>query len=489
MDQYSPVLAGSRDDVIERTEGRVSSYDMDLRLDPDNKTISGTQRVDFVNETGETQSAIPFRLYPNAGYYLEGALVIERVRVDGVAVTPTYESEDTVLYVPLPSRLQPGDQTRISLRYKVTVPMDSAGTFGIFSLDAARGMWMLADWYPILAGWEEDRGWVLDPPTDYGDPTYSETALYDLSLTVPTGWTIAATGTETPAGASGSETTWHIVTGPVRELALVIDDDFVTARRIVDGTEIKLYTDGSGDAADGGEIALDAAADVLAAYSAAYGPYPYDELDLVETEMAGALGVSWTGLVNLNGAQLLANAFYVNEQPDRLRFTVAHEVGHQWWGAVVGINSNDHSFLLEGLTNYLAIVATGQIAGPEVAIQQLQLQCVEPYLRALRASGDGVADVPISVETTGPSRGALNYGKAALGFLAIRQAMGDDAFFGAIRAWAEANAFGITGPEDLLATFDAATDADVATLWTFWFESAQTTEADVKNLLRSETGS
>lgn len=471
-----------RASVIDKIDGRISSYDINVDLDVETRTISGTERVDFVNETGEEQAEIPFRLYPNASYYGEGGLRIERVRVGGVAVTPTYAAEETVLSVPLTEPLVPGERVQIALRFTVTVPTDSTGTFGIFSFDSERGMWMLADWYPILAGWEEGRGWVLDPPTSSGDPTYSDVALYDLSLTMPSGLTVAATGTETPA-ADGDSTIWSIVSGPARELAMVIDDDFVVLTESVDGTDVSVFVDGNGEATAGAEIALDAATDVLSTYSDLFGPYPYDELDLVETELAGALGVSWTGLINLNGEQLLANSFYVDQEPDRLRFTVAHEVGHQWWGASVGLNSNDHAFLLEGLTNYLAIVATERTAGDAVAAQQLDVQCVQPYLRALRDSGDGIADVPISVETTGPSRGALMYGKAALGFLAIRQAMGDDAFFAALRSWAGENSFGISGPVGLLAAFEARTDVDVAALWSFWFQSAETTEADVLAML------
>ena len=216
------------------------------------------------------------------------------------------------------------------------------------------------------------------------------------------------------------------MTGPARELSLVIDDEFVTSSRTVGGTEVTVYIDGSNAAVRAPELVLDAAEDALPVYSEEYGTYPYSELDLVETELAGALGVSWTGLVFLNGAQFLTNPFYSLEEPGRFRFTVAHEIGHQWWGAVVGMNSNDHSFLLEGLTNYLSVVATERSYGEEAAQAQLQAQCIQPYLRALERSGDGIADLPVSAESEGAPRGALIYGKAALGFLAIRKEIGDE---------------------------------------------------------------
>lgn len=482
VDARAPLQPDVRDDVIERTEGTASTYTLNLEFDPVAGTISGTQRVDFVNHTGQAQTEIPFRLYPNAGYYGDGGLVVASLRVDGKRVEAIYTEEDTVMTVPLVEPLPPDGEVAIAMRYTVTVPVDSSGTFGIFSRDAERDTWILADWYPILAGWEPGTGWRADPLTPLGDPTFSDVGIYDVSLTAPSGWEVASSGTETATDQGDGTTRWRIETGPARELAMVIDDDFVTRSETVEDTEITVYTDGNGAAAAGAEIVLAAAAESLPVYSEAFGAYPYTELDLVETELAGALGVSWTGLVFLNGAQMLANPFYVSEEPGRLRFTVAHEIGHQWWGAIVGMNSNDHTFLLEGLTNYLSVVAVERTEGEESALLQLDVQCVQPYLRALGQTGDTVADTPISSES-GPPGGAIIYGKSALGFLAIRQEIGDDAFFAALRAWADDFAYRIAEPVDLLDAFEDASGQRLDQLWRFWFQEAQTTAADVEALL------
>lgn len=263
---------------------------------------------------------------------------------------------------------------------------------------------------------------------------------------------------------------------------MVLDDDFVASKRVSGGTLITVYTDGSGEGADGGELALEATADSLATYGELFGVYPYVELDLVETELLGALGVSWSGVIFLDSDQLLANPGYVYERPDRLRFTIAHEVGHQWWGSVVGVNSNDHTFLLEGLTNYLAVAAIERIDGPEEGRRQFVLNCVQPYVNVLTENGDGIADQPIDGEVP-RFFATLIYGKAAIGFYAIRQEMGDDAFFAAIRAWADDFAFGISEPDDLLRAFESESSAEIGELWRFWFNSAETTIADVEALV------
>ena len=50
----------------------------------------------------------------------------------------------------------------------------------------------------------------------------------------------------------------------------------------------------------------------------------------------------------------------------------------------------------------------------------------------------------------------LAYGKGALGFLAIRNAIGDDAFIERWRSYADAFRLGIAEPADLLAAFETA---------------------------------
>ena len=68
------------------------------------------------------------------------------------------------------SRSTPGQRAEIALTFTSTVPADSTGSYGIFSRDTGNGSWVLADWYPILAVWEEGDGWALPEVTAFGDP-------------------------------------------------------------------------------------------------------------------------------------------------------------------------------------------------------------------------------------------------------------------------------------------------------------------------------
>lgn len=483
-DLYAAVIPALRDGVMAQTEGELSTYTLDVRFDPAASTIGGRERLTWVNRFDQPLNDVAFRLYPNAFYYGEGGTTIEDVRVAGEAATGSSEVGETVLRVPLTEAVPPGGSVNLSFRFRTVIPTNSDGTYGIFNHDTATGTWVLADWYPIVAGYETGTGWRLDEPTALGDPTFSDAALYDVSVDAPAGFSLVATGSavETSTTVDGTET--QFASGPAREFTLVADDDYQATSTTVDGTTITAYVNPNTGSDAGAALALETAARALHAYSARYGAYPYEELDLVETDLSSSvLAVSWTGVIFLEGPNLLANPSFVETDPARLDFTVAHEVGHQWWGALIGANSNDHTFMVEGLTNALATIYVEDTQGKDAARRQIRDELADRYLNALESAGDGIVDLPITTPRQGPSAGVLDYGKAALGFLAIREAIGDDAFFAALSDYAARFSYRNATPDDLRAAFERASGQDLTDFWHVWFNAAETTPADVEQVV------
>lgn len=475
---YGAVLPEVRDDVVAATAGRLSRYDLDVRLDPAAGTIGGRERVAFVNQTGGPLQEVYFRLFPNAGYYGAGGLTVDDLQVGGVPVRePELSVSETVLRVPLALALPAGEMTEITLDFTTTVPVDSTGSYGIFNRDSSAGTWILSDWYPILAGHEPEAGWRLDPPTSFGDPTFGEAALYEVSLTLPAELRAVTAGSAVAETAGDGSATRRYVAGPARDFALTIDDDYVATSTEVDGVTVTSYANPGAEA--GATAALEIAASALEIYNARFGAYPFTELDLVDTRLAGALGVAWSGLIFLEGSILSGGM--AEENPDAFGSVVAHEVSHQWWGGSAGVNSNDHTFLVEGLATASALIWAEEARGDEAATRLLAESVAAPYRRSLEETGDQVADLPIQEGQEG--RGPIFYGKSALGFLAIRERIGDAAFFAALDAYARSSAYRISEPADLRAAFEEASGQEIGELWRFWFEAAETSVEDVDALL------
>src|SRR3712207_301029 len=149
----------------ERAAEELSAVRMDVAFDPDLGAIDGEMSITWRNPASRPLADVWFRLFPNAFYYGEGNLQVADVTVDGAPVSPELALDDTALRVPLSVPVDPGESVEIELPFTSTVPADSTGSYGIFSRDTGNGSWVLADWYPIPAVWEQDDGWVLPEAT------------------------------------------------------------------------------------------------------------------------------------------------------------------------------------------------------------------------------------------------------------------------------------------------------------------------------------
>lgn len=478
---YAPVLPGQRDEVYAETAGRLSRYRIDATITPsaDDRpaTVAGTVDLRFYNDAAEPRDALYFRLYANDARYAEGALTLDAVAVGGEPVTPELTVADTVARVALPTPVGSGEATDLAFGFTATVPTAAAESYGMFNYVPDAGTIALAHWFPLLAGYGPDGLWNLAPPSVNGDPVFSNTALFDVALTAPDDLTLVTTGSEVeaaPTGAGGGSTRHRFVSGPVRDFTVVADDDYETVSQEVDGTTVVSHFNPAN--AEGGAAVLRFGARALRLFNERLGAYPYAELDLVDlTIRNGAAGIEFPQLMFIGG-DYYDDPDAAAGEPSFLEDIVAHEILHQWWYALVGNDQYVDAFLDEGLTNYLTMVYFELVYGPAVGAEQTAIYLERPYVRLLVAGGDDVADRPTDDFPGGNVYGVMVYQKAALGFAAIRAAIGDDAFFDALRAYAAEHRFAVAVPADLLAAFEAASGEDLDELWRHWFEAAEGAE-------------
>lgn len=466
----------------------ITRYDLDVSFDPESRTLAGSMTVVWSNTTGGARDTLYFRLYPNAAHYGDGQTEVSSVTVDGQPADSALWPDTTVLEVDLGQPVPSREDIVIGLAFETTIPATSGASFGILGGERETGWW-LADWHPILAGWEDGSGWYLDPPTRFGDPTFAESATYDLVLTAPDEYVVLGSGSTADAtvdDVSGMKTT-TVTTPPGRDLTLSLPlaADTKTTVRLVAGFAVRVtLPDGVALPGLAGAI-LAVTADTLPVYESWLGEYPGDELDITAVPLAGAGGVSWNGIVWLDLAPIVEDGELSAGERERLRFVLTHELSHQWIGGIVGSNNNDHGFMTEGLANALTVLAIREREGVEGAERYLREWVASGYRGMLEAGRDGIADAPLTDDTDIAARGHLVYGKAALGFEAIRQAIGDEAFFAGLERYARDERFAISTPDDLRHAFEEASGADLGPPWSLWFEERATTVADIDAVLDS----
>ena len=463
--------------AVAEVAAHVPAYIIDATVDAGQGTIIGTLAVTFENRTGAPLDDLWFRLFPNMTYYGEGGIVVDGVTADGAVVDTVLTLEETALGITLPTALAPGASTSISMAFTTTVPLGSLGSYGIFRRSTLTDTWTVADWYPILAV-HEAGGWNLSPPNGVGDPTFAEASLYDVRLTVPAGTQIVASGVEVEVEEAEGIATHRFIAGPARDFTMVLSSGLVTTTLEADGVRVAVLADPAIPASVELETAAEIALRALAVFEERFGPYPYSELELVQTELNGALAVSWAGVIFVDTDALARWA----DGQDAASFEtlIAHEVAHLWWGAVVGSDSNVHPFLNEGLATLSSMLYQQDEQSPDVVAQQLERWVGTP-IQTLIWRGDQIVDLPATSGDAMNSRYEAVYGKSTTGFLALREAIGAAAFDAVLGEFAMAHRFGVFTPEDLRDAFAAAPGADpqlVETLWQRWFSETALTEAE-----------
>lgn len=436
--------------------------------DPESRILAGRMTVTYTNTTGEPLDAIPFRLYANSASANNDAITLDAVTVAGETVMPELTELNSVATVPLSTPLADGDATTIEIAFTTTVPDDEPAHYGMLNHATGTGTWSLAHWYPIVAGRDPEYGWMLKPTSVNGDPVFSDTALYTVIVTAPEELQLITSGVQTgrvPAGDGMAATTFSAA--PSRDFAMVADADMEFLQAEIDGTTLTSWYHGAD--APAGRAALRWSAQSLDLFNDLLGEYPYANLQIAPAAMFNAAGIEYPQLFTVSEN-------YYDDPIDLGRqgyfeFTVAHEVIHQWFYAIVGNNQYDDAYIDEGLTNYLSSrVYFSAIYGDEIGEAAFDRYVRTPFEYMVEANND----VVVATETDAfPSANAYvnaAYIKAPMGFFALHEALGDDAFFAGLQDYVEAYRFRVATPADLLAAWDDLTDLDIAEIWTHWFE-------------------
>lgn len=450
----APALLPEFQSDLDKAE-RWNRYKIEAVIDPRNSTIAGNELLTYTNRDSVPLEQLYFHLYPNLPDF-GGQLTIVAVEVDGQAVPVVYEQRRYLLRVDLPKPLRPGATTTLSLAFSTKAPSNaSERNYGAFNRE--NGVFALASCYPIVAI-VRDGKWDIAWPDSKGDFVNSETALYEARLTIPLGWTLAATGVIVDTHTEGSRQDFRVVSGPQRDFMVsVVQLEKISAE--VDGTTINSYYQSG--SARGGQIALQSAVDSVRAFNKRYGRYPLVELDIVQLAASTFLGVEYPGIIFIN--QDLYN------RPKPLEITVAHEVGHQWWYSIVGNDVQTEAWLDEALASYSQIVYQEEVYGAEAAEEEL-----EGFRQRYRTNLAAGRDAPVAQPNTAFGRNyvALVYGKAVLFFQVLRNRMGDEAFDRFLHDYYASSRYAYVTGAHLLAHAEQACSCELDELYHDWITTA-----------------
>ncbi|MEA2827381.1 MAG: hypothetical protein QOG43_1820 [Actinomycetota bacterium] len=306
-------------------------YVLHADVRPGQGTVDGDLRVAFTPDlpTGE----IVFRLWPNGprpavtGAHLDAG----PVTVDG-ASAPATKPDDTTLVVDPGRTIAAGTTVDIALPWKLVIPGPANDRLALES-DSMR----LGSFFPILP-WEPGVGWAREAAVgDFAEASTAPTADFDLTVTVPPGYTVLASGEPAADNADPSRPS-HFVATAMRDVALSVGHFTDVATTVAHAPSAVTVTVGRHDGMPGDAHALLAqVVQVLQTFGTRYGPYPWTTLTLALTPGLGG-GIEYP-------SHIMLGPFTEGE-------IATHEVGHMWFYALVGNDQGRDPWLDEGLTSF-----------------------------------------------------------------------------------------------------------------------------------------
>lgn len=316
---------------------------------------------------------------------------------------------------------------------------------------------------------------------------------FEMTVKVPEGFTTLGIGTKVAERVEGGEniTEWeseHPVTFPTIIFGKYINAKSSVQAKKLDGTPIPvtIYVDknalseGSARSGQWGirpkqlQPLVDQAAQAINLYEHLYGvDYPFSKLDLVNDPVGGALygqapsSIIYLGSLVFRGAGTLASNMERANSSMISKFNksvVAHETGHQWWGASTSNANSGNYWFIESLAEYSSAIYTERAYGHA------------EYLKQVEAWKDELVDAHTvsSVQDSytvwggdyGPSRNI--YARGPYAFHILRKTFGDEKFFRFLRMLAQSMAKKQIVTEDIKMVSEIAFGADMSWFWDQW---------------------
>ena len=357
---------------------RVASYDLKAVLDPKAHTVEGSEVLRWTNRSQVPVSTVYFHLYLNGfesthstwmtekgtGNFRSGVetkkgewgwIDVLEISQSGALATLSFvhpdggpETDRSVLRADLAEAVAPGATVELAIKFHDQLPRVIART----------GWWdsfhLVAQWFPKIG--------VLELPGERGATAprwnvhefhlnsefYADFGNYDLEITAPKEFTVAATGErigvprETQAGV-----VHHFHQDDIHDAVFTAWDKYAAPLK---GTytgagspTVTVETYFPSEFAASGAVSHQATLDSLAYFSNTLGPYPYRHVTVIvppyNAQEAG--GMEYETFFTSEGGNNLLSGY--------TRFVAVHEFGHGYFMGLLATNEFEEPYLDEGM--------------------------------------------------------------------------------------------------------------------------------------------
>ncbi len=269
----------------------------------------------------------------------------------GASNDPAVPGDPSQLHVMLPRAVAPGGTLDLAMAWTAVLPE-------VFARTGYHDRFhMVAQWFPTIAVLERDGRWAHFPfhgNTEF----YADFGTYDVTMTIPRGWVLGATGVpETAVVHTTQGDQWRYTAAGVHDFAWTTWDAFRERDFSVGSVSVRvLFPPGETSAADRTVAVLSRG---IPYDTRRYGTYPYPNLTVVlpPRDADGAGGMEYPTLITTDRGWWHPAGFRAVE------YVTLHEYAHQYFYGLLASNENAWPFLDEGLAEYATCASMEALYG------------------------------------------------------------------------------------------------------------------------------
>ncbi|HQK43229.1 MAG TPA: M1 family metallopeptidase [Anaerolineaceae bacterium] len=425
-------------------------YQLNLILNYYTQYAVVDETITYTNRSSQPFSELTVVVPPK---YYPGSFSLRSLTDSSGSPISGWQEDGVRFTIPLQTPLTPGESTSLNFSYQLNLPKKE-GTFGVSGRQTN-----LMNWYPYIPPYEEGTGWIIHPQQVennmvVGEHMVTEMADFDVSLQLTDRQELIEVAASAPAEEKNGVRHYHLELA--RGFSFSVSDSYFEHEIIQDGVRIHSYV--FMEAREAGKAVTEIAAQALKLFGELYFPYPREMISIVAAdflhnmEMDGMVMISY-GVFD----------FYNKTPKTNLTILTPHEISHQWFYSMVGNDQAKEPWLDEALATYHEVLYY-QTYQPDL-VQWWWNNRIDGF------APKGYVNSDIYLIGGYPAYRDAVYLRGAQFLQELRDLIGDEAFFAALKDYALTNTYKLASGEDFFAAIARHSQQDLSPLLAKYFRN------------------
>ena len=491
------------------------NYTINVNFNPDTRLINGTVEIEYFNNSPNTLQQIVFKLYPNL--YKKGnirmmpvksqditnGVHISALQVNNIALDSTkFRIDGTNMTVPV-SPVSPGGSIRLNINYSYTLNKTSHIRTG----EIEPGADFIAYFFPRIAVYDDVDGWNMEPylgPQEF----YNDFGNFNVSVSVPANYVVWATGDLTNCSDVLNDTYCRRLQQAEQQDGVVniIDSTDLQQKNITRQNPINTWKFTANNVTDfafavsdhymwkSTSLIVDPVAKRRTRVDAVFNPKHKDYYEVIDFSRKTVWAMSYVfpkwpfpyaHETVFDGLDQMEYPMMVNDNPLESRAEtielVDHEIFHTMFPFYMGVNETKYGWMDEGWATI----------GEWVISSIIDTSLTDDYgVSGYENLAGTDTDAPISTLTTQMTGGSFfinSYPKPGLGYLYVKDMLGDSLFTTALHYYIQQWNGKHPIPFDFFNCMNTGSGKNLNWFWKRWFFDKGVPDLAIKKVSKQPT--